>query len=91
MDLGTSTLANIQREEKASLQIIGAGNVLFLVQGTTRMGNDPNDSVVDRNLVHHRARNLLVLGSGAFPSCPAANPTLILSALSVLAARKLMS
>lgn len=61
------------------------------IQGTTRMGNDPDSSVVDRHLVHHRVRNLLVLGSGAFPSCPAANPTLILSALSVLAARKLMT
>ena len=37
VDLGTSTLANIQREEKASLQIIGTGNVLFLVKGTTLM------------------------------------------------------
>jgi choline dehydrogenase-like flavoprotein len=61
------------------------------IQGTTRMGTDPNSSVVDAGLVHHIVRNLLVLGSGAFPSCPAANPTLILSALSVLAARKLMT
>ena len=37
VDLGTSTLANIHREEKASLQIIGTGNVLFLVKGTTRI------------------------------------------------------
>jgi choline dehydrogenase-like flavoprotein len=61
------------------------------IQGTTRMGTDPESSVVDANLVHHKVRNLLVLGSGAFPSCPAANPTLILSALSVRAARELMT
>lgn len=61
------------------------------VQGTTRMGTDPDSSVVDPNMIHHSVRNLLVLGSGAFPSCPAANPTLILSALSVRAARKLMT
>ena len=61
------------------------------VQGTTRMGVDPKTSVVDRHLVHHRVRNLLVLGSGAFPSCPPANPTLILSALSVMGARELMT
>lgn len=61
------------------------------IQGTTRMGNDPATSVVDANLVHHSLRNLAVLGSGAFPSCPAANPTLILSALSIRAARKLVS
>lgn len=61
------------------------------IQGTTRMGADPATSVVDRNLVHHSLRNLVVLGSGVFPSCPVANPTLILSALSILAARKLVS
>lgn len=61
------------------------------IQGTTRMGTDPKTSVVDARLIHHHVRNLLVLGSGAFPSCPAANPTLILSALSILAARRLMS
>lgn len=59
------------------------------IQGTTRMGTDPSRSVVDANLVHHRVRNLLVLGSGAFVSCPPANPTLTLSALSLRAARSL--
>lgn len=61
------------------------------IQGTTRMGKDPENSVVDRDLVHHKVRNLIVLGSGAFPSCPAANPTLILSALSIWSARNLMT
>ncbi len=37
VDLGTSTLANIERENRASLQIIGSENVIFLVKGTTRM------------------------------------------------------
>ena len=35
VDLGTSTLANIEREGKASLQIIGPDNILFLIKGTT--------------------------------------------------------
>jgi choline dehydrogenase-like flavoprotein len=61
------------------------------IQGTHRMGNDPKDSVVDRYLRHHRVRNLLALGGGAFPTCPAGNPTLSLSALSVWAARHLFS
>jgi choline dehydrogenase-like flavoprotein len=61
------------------------------IQGTTRMGRDPATSVVDDGLVHHRVRNLLALGSGVFPTCPAANPTLPLSALSIRAARKLWS
>jgi choline dehydrogenase-like flavoprotein len=54
------------------------------------MGNDPSDSVVDRTLRHHKVRNLLVLGSGAFPTCPAANPTLTLSSLSTWAAARLL-
>jgi len=61
------------------------------IQGTTRMGIDPGDSVVDRDLRHHRHRNLLVLGSGTFPTCMAANPTLILSALSMRAAERLFA
>jgi choline dehydrogenase-like flavoprotein len=61
------------------------------IQGTTRMGTDPNNSVVDRQLLHHRIRNLAVLGGGAFPTCPAANPTLTLSALSLWAAERLFS
>jgi len=58
------------------------------IQGTTRMGTDPAESVVDRTLRHHKIRNLLVLGSGCFPTCPAANPTLTLAALSMWAAER---
>lgn len=64
---------------------------VFHIQGTTRMGTDPADSVVDRDLIHHAIRNLVVLGSGAFPTCPAGNPTLTLSALSMRAAERLFS
>jgi len=55
---------------------------------TTRMSNSPQDGVVDKNLVHHQYRNLFVLGSGAFPSIAPANPTLTLSALSLMTADK---
>jgi choline dehydrogenase-like flavoprotein len=61
------------------------------IQGTTRMGVDPADSVVDRDLRHHSIRNLVVLGSGTFPTCPAANPTLTLSALAMRAAERLFN
>lgn len=56
------------------------------VMGTTVMGNDTNASVVDANLLHHRARNVAVLGSGVFPTAAPANPTLTLSALSLRSA-----
>ena len=60
------------------------------IHGTTRMGVSPTDSVVDPDLIHHSVRNLSILGSGVFPTCPTANPTLTLSALSIRAARQLM-
>jgi choline dehydrogenase-like flavoprotein len=51
--------------------------------GSTVMGNDPAASVVDRYQVHHAVRNLLVLGSGSFPTMAPANPTLTISALAL--------
>lgn len=58
------------------------------IQGTVRMGNDPTNSVVDRNMIHHKYRNLFVLGSSAFPTAAAANPTLTIAALSLMTADK---
>ena len=59
------------------------------ILGTTVMGNDAETSVIDRHLVHHNVRNLLALGSGSFPTCSPANPTLTISALSLWAAAHL--
>ncbi len=56
------------------------------ILGTTVMGRTPQDSVVDRNLIHHRLRNLLVLGGSAFPTASPANPSLTIAALSLRAA-----
>ena len=61
------------------------------IQGTVMMGNDPATSIVDSHLVHHGLRNLLVLGSSAFPTGPGANPTLTLCALSLRAADYLLA
>ena len=58
------------------------------ILSTTRMGLDEEDSVIDANLIHHKYRNLFVLGGGAFPSISPSNPTLTLSALSLRAADK---
>lgn len=58
----------------------------FHICATTRMGLSAKDSVIDKNLIHHQYRNLFVLGSGAFPTITPANPTLTLSALSLMAA-----
>ena len=61
------------------------------ILGTTPMGTDPHRSIVDRGLVHHQVRNLLVLGGGAFPTSSPVNPTLTLSALSLWAAHHLLT
>ena len=55
---------------------------------STIMGTDSGNSVLDKNLIHHTYRNLFVLGSGAFTTVSPANPTLTLSALSLMSADK---
>ena len=61
----------------------------YHILGTTVMGDDPAHSVVDRQLVHHAIRNLLVLGGSTFPTGAPANPTLTICALSLFAADRL--
>jgi choline dehydrogenase-like flavoprotein len=56
------------------------------MMGTTRFGDDPATSVLDRHLLHHRVRNLAVLGSSCYPTSPPANPSLTISALSLWSA-----
>lgn len=56
------------------------------ILGTTRMANDADQGVVDRNMIHHYYRNLFVLGAGSFTTFSPNNPTLTLSAMSLLAA-----
>jgi choline dehydrogenase-like flavoprotein len=62
------------------------GTTAAHIQGTVVMGNDPAASVVDRHLIHHQYRNLLVLGSSCYPTASPAYPTLTVSALSLWAA-----
>lgn len=61
------------------------------ILGTVVMGRDPATSVVDRALVHHQLRNLVVLGGSAFPTVSPANPTLTISALSLWSAAQVLS
>ncbi|NJN63705.1 MAG: GMC family oxidoreductase [Acidobacteria bacterium] len=59
------------------------------ILGTTRMGRDPRESVVDGDGVHHEVRNLVVLGGSLFPTGSPANPTLTISALALRSADRL--
>ena len=49
--------------------------------GTTRMGNDPATSVVDKWLMSHEVPNLAILGGSTFPTSTAYNPTHTIEAL----------
>lgn len=56
--------------------------------GGTRMGTSEKNSVIDKHLVHHRFRNVIVLGAGAYTTYSPSNPTLTLAALSLFSADK---
>ncbi len=51
--------------------------------GTTRMGDDPKTSVVDKNCKVHSIDNLYVAGSSVFTTSGYANPTYTICALAV--------
>ena len=74
--------------EGVSFERVNGGTESHIL-GTTVMGDDPASSVLDRHLIHHQVRNLLVLGGGAFPTSSPANPTLTICALSTWCARHL--
>jgi len=59
------------------------------VYGSLRMGHTRENSVVDAKQIHHDVRNLVVVGSSVFASCPAANPSLSVAALSLRAAESI--
>jgi choline dehydrogenase-like flavoprotein len=60
------------------------------LMGTTRMGDDPKNSVVDKNLKAHDLENLYVCGASVFPTSGAVNPTLTIQALSARLANHLI-
>jgi choline dehydrogenase-like flavoprotein len=54
--------------------------------GTCRMGDDPDTSVVDRNLRAHEVPNLFVVGSSVFVTGSSLQPSLTIAALAIRAA-----
>lgn len=51
--------------------------------GTTRMGSNPENSVVDANCKVHHVDNLFIASSSVFPTSSQANPTLTITAISL--------
>lgn len=60
-----------------------------IIAGTTRMGADPDASVVDPDLVSHQHRNLYVIGTSAHVTAPINAPSLTVTALAIRAAEHL--
>lgn len=73
-----------------SLEVTGTMRTESHIMCSTPMGDDPETSVVDRNLLHHVYRNVVVGGAGVFPTAAPANPTLTLSALSLWSATRIL-
>ncbi|MBO9657891.1 MAG: GMC family oxidoreductase, partial [Chitinophagaceae bacterium] len=65
----------------------GAGHIM----GTTRMGTNADDSVVDQFGMVHEHRNLYIAGPSIFVTSGTANPTLTAAALSLRTADKIDS
>ena len=53
------------------------------IMGTTIMGDDPKDSVVDRDCRSHDHANLFLATTGVIPASGTINPTLAGVALSI--------
>jgi choline dehydrogenase-like flavoprotein len=61
-----------------------------IIAGTTRMGNDPADSVVDAYCRSHDHANLFIVGTGNFPTMPINAPTLTAVALGLRSLEKIL-
>lgn len=59
------------------------------IMGTTVMGEDPKQSVVDPECRAHGLPNLYILGSSVFPTASAVNPTLTIVAIALRAAESI--
>jgi glucose dehydrogenase len=71
--------------QRVQLNYVGAGHIM----GTYRMGRNTKESVVDSFQRSHDHDNLYLVGSGTFPTCATANPTLTLAALALRTAEQI--
>jgi choline dehydrogenase-like flavoprotein len=59
--------------------------------GTTRMGNDPRKSVVNKHNQAHECKNLFIVDGGPFVSQADKNPTWTILALAMRASEYMMA
>jgi len=75
------TLMGKRPTKETQFGLHAPGRIIHEV-GTTRMGNDPNKSVVNSNCQAHDCKNLFVVDGGPFVSQADKNPTWTILALS---------
>lgn len=68
-------------DDKTPLNYLGSGHIM----GTTTMGDNPENSVVDKDCRAWDHKNLFIAGSSVFVTGSTANPTLTLAALALRA------
>ena len=78
--MGGTPLWKAGKEDKWG---IATGGRIIHELGTTRMGNDPKTSVVDRNCQAHEVKNLFIADGGPFVSQADKNPTWTILALAM--------
>jgi len=78
-------LLNVEDDGRWPEQVNGGSHHM----GTTRMHDDPQRGVVDRNNKVHGMDNLYVAGSSVFPTSGVSNPTLTLVAMTLRLANHL--
>jgi glucose dehydrogenase len=74
--------AIVQRMGGTRVKQLGPIADSAIMGSTTRMGDDPAASVVDRHLRCHDHPNLFIVGSSVFPTITSSAPTLTVGALS---------
>lgn len=80
-EMGGTALWDMPGKEEG-YGILTPGRIIHEV-GTTRMGSDPDTSVLNENCQAHDVDNLFVLDGGSFVSQPHKNPTWTILALSM--------
>ena len=85
LGLGTATVEPWLDDEDWATQMTDS----FHHMGTTRLGVDPRNSVVDPSCQVHGVAGLFVAGSSVFPVAGYVNPTLMIAALAIRLADRL--
>ena len=100
-----ASLLALHKELRANIESLGLGQLLGNAEevidavkddashhlGGTRMGHDPQSSVVDKNSKVHSINNLYIAGGSVFPSVGCASPTITIVALSIRLSEHLKS